>query len=183
MVIKSLTHIGSTNLVSSNSTFQLNNVLCAPKIKQNLLSVSQFCYQNNTSIDFFFPDYCVIKDLSTGTSLIQGPNKGHVYEWPSSSNTYKPIHAFHTTKSIVSQRHSHLLSPYLCQILVLVTATLVYVIKATSFHLEFHLFLLTNHLKFYILIFGVLPQWSHLTISVIMLCLWNIILNTRGCIY
>ena len=110
MVIKSLTHIGSTNLVSSNSTFQLNNALCAPKIKQNLLSVSQFCYQN-TSIDFFFPDYFVMKDLSTGPSLIQGPNKGHVYEWPSSSNTNKPIHAFHTTKSTVSQWHSHLGHP------------------------------------------------------------------------
>ena len=48
-----ITHIGSTNLASSNSTFQLNNVLCAPEIKQNLLSVSQFCYQNNTSIEFF----------------------------------------------------------------------------------------------------------------------------------
>ena len=44
-----------------------------------------------------------MKDLSTGASLIQGLNKGHVYEWQSSSSPNKPIHAFYTTKSTMSQ--------------------------------------------------------------------------------
>lgn len=61
-----ITHIGSTTLSSSpNKIFVADNVLCAPQIRRNLLSVSQFCNQNNTSIEFF-PDCFTVKDLNTG---------------------------------------------------------------------------------------------------------------------
>ena len=72
-----ISHIGSTTLAASESIFQLRNVLCAPYIKHILLSVSQFCNHNSTSIEFF-PDCFVVKDLSMGASLLQGQNKGHV---------------------------------------------------------------------------------------------------------
>ena len=63
-----ITHVGSTIIEAPTTTFLLDNVLCAPLIKKNLLSVSQFCHQNNTSIEFF-PDFFTVKDLSTGASL------------------------------------------------------------------------------------------------------------------
>ena len=59
-----ISHIGSTKLAASNSTFQLENVLCAPHIKHNLLSVSQFCNHNNTSIEVF-PDYFVVRGTTS----------------------------------------------------------------------------------------------------------------------
>ena len=73
-----ITHVGSTIIEAPTTTFLLDNVLCAPLIKKNLISVSQFCHQNNTSIEFF-PHFFIVKDLSTGASLVQGQNKGNVY--------------------------------------------------------------------------------------------------------
>jgi len=43
--------------------------------------VSQFCKQHLTSIEFF-PSYFFVKDLRTGQTLLQGPNKNDIYEWP-----------------------------------------------------------------------------------------------------
>ena len=79
-----ITHSGSSTLSSLTITFTLDDVLCAPNIKRNLISVSQFCKQNNTSIEFF-PNFFLVKDLSTGASLVQGQNKDNIYEWPSTS--------------------------------------------------------------------------------------------------
>ena len=64
-----ITHTGFTTLKSCDSIFKLNNVLCAPNVKKNLFSVSQFCSHNNTSIEFF-PDFFLVKDLTTGASLV-----------------------------------------------------------------------------------------------------------------
>ena len=82
-----ITHIGSTSLDSPTSTFRFNDVLCAPHIKQNLISVSQFCSQNKASIEFF-PDFFLVKDLSTGESLVRGRNRGNIYEWPTTSSSH-----------------------------------------------------------------------------------------------
>ena len=48
-----ITHVGSTTIEAPTTTFSLDNVLCAPLIKKALISISQFCHQNNTSIEFF----------------------------------------------------------------------------------------------------------------------------------
>ena len=92
-----LTHVGSTTLNYPITNFSLNNV-CAPLIKENLLFISQFCNQNNTSIEFF-PDFFIVKDLTTRASLAQGQNKGHVYEWPTSTSPSlaKPLALLSTT--------------------------------------------------------------------------------------
>ena len=58
-----ITHVGSTTIDSPKTIFSLDNVLCAQLIKKNILSVSQFCHQNNTSIEFFI-DFFIVKDLS-----------------------------------------------------------------------------------------------------------------------
>jgi hypothetical protein len=51
-----ITHTGFTSLITPNNSFRLKQVLCSLHISQNLVSVSQFCFHNNTSIEFF-PDW------------------------------------------------------------------------------------------------------------------------------
>ncbi|KAF3627755.1 putative U-box domain-containing protein 9-like [Capsicum annuum] len=76
-----ISHAGNTDLAASNSSFQLSNILCSPSIASNLISVSQFCRDNKTSIEFF-PFSYLVKDLSTGAPLVQGRSRGRLYEWP-----------------------------------------------------------------------------------------------------
>ncbi|OIT36993.1 hypothetical protein A4A49_54908 [Nicotiana attenuata] len=66
-------HIGHTTLHSNSTThpFTVHQVLCSPKIKQNLISAAQFSRENLTSIDFF-PYSCLVKDLSKGQSYFKG---------------------------------------------------------------------------------------------------------------
>lgn len=56
-------------VVTPTVIFTLSNVLSTPSSHQNLLSISQFCKQNNASITFFRASF-IAKDLSTKISLI-----------------------------------------------------------------------------------------------------------------
>ena len=58
-------HTGSSKLSIPSKNFSLANVLCVPSMHQNLISVSQFCKTNQTSIEFF-PSFF----------LCEGPNYG-----------------------------------------------------------------------------------------------------------
>ncbi|KAL5736907.1 hypothetical protein ACOSQ2_031695 [Xanthoceras sorbifolium] len=84
-----ITHIGSTLLHNHDQSFRLKHVLCSPKISHNLVFVSQFCTHNHASIEFF-PDHFLVKDLTTGASLVRGQNKENLYVWPSSSHLRQP---------------------------------------------------------------------------------------------
>lgn len=76
-----ISHTGFTSITPS---FSLSNVLCVPSMSKNIISVSQFCTQNSTSIEFF-PSFFIVKDLSTNRILLQGRAKDNLYVWPSSS--------------------------------------------------------------------------------------------------
>ena len=65
-----------------------SNVLCVPSVKQNIISVSQFCRSNNTSIEFF-PSHFFVKDLCTRLSLLRGRDRHDLYEWPMANPTNK----------------------------------------------------------------------------------------------
>lgn len=47
-----ITHLGSSALQSSTHSFKLQNILCVPDIKHNLLFIYQFCVDNNVSVEF-----------------------------------------------------------------------------------------------------------------------------------
>ena len=97
--------MGSTTLSTPTHNFTLSDVSCAPSIHKNLLFVSQFCKHNQASIEFF-PTHFLVKDLSTGASIVHGMNRGNVYEWPSPTISPKSSpHVFITTK--VSFNHWH----------------------------------------------------------------------------
>nr|XP_016434631.1 PREDICTED: uncharacterized protein LOC107760990 [Nicotiana tabacum] len=89
-----ITHIGSSTLFIPTKDFYLHNILCAPHIKRNLISVSKFCNQNRTSIEFF-PSFFVVKELNTGAPLVRGQNRNDLYEW--STSRYQPPSALTAT--------------------------------------------------------------------------------------
>ena len=114
-----ITHMGSISLHTPNTSFQLNNVLCVPTMKKNLISISQFCLSNNVSIEFSSSSF-IVKDLRTGTTLLKGKTKDGVYEWPSSTSIHSPLLAFSSVKTTSSQWHhrlGHPASPILQHIL------------------------------------------------------------------
>ncbi|MFS7924165.1 putative RNA-directed DNA polymerase [Helianthus anomalus] len=73
-------HIGSKNLHSPNRTFHLRNILHVPQIKQNLLSVQKFCYDNHVYFEFHASFFCV-KDEATHTTLLTGPSTDGLYSF------------------------------------------------------------------------------------------------------
>ena len=60
-----ITHTGSTKLPSSSRSLVLNNVLCVPSMKKNLISVNKLCKTNNVMVQMCPFDFQV-KDLRTG---------------------------------------------------------------------------------------------------------------------
>ena len=61
---------GTSTLSAANTTFQLNNVLIAPALVWNLLSVRQFTSDNSCSIEFDALCFSV-KDLQTGRVILR----------------------------------------------------------------------------------------------------------------
>lgn len=106
-----ITHTGSTSLPTSSHSFTLSNVLCAPTMKRNLISISQFCKSNNASIEFL-PSSFFVKDLQSKAMLFQGQTKNGVYEWPISPAS-SPLLAFSTTKTTYPAWHHRLGHPSL----------------------------------------------------------------------
>ncbi|KAK1436332.1 hypothetical protein QVD17_02111 [Tagetes erecta] len=71
-------HIGSTKFYSPNKTLSISNTLHVPSIRKNLLSVQQFCFDNNVYFEFH-SSYFVVKDESTHTTLLTGPSDQGLY--------------------------------------------------------------------------------------------------------
>lgn len=99
----SITHSGSAQLNNFSSPLLLNNVLYVPEFSQNLISISQLCRTNSVSIEFF-PWYFQVKDLCTGTILLQGKNETNVYKV--SCVLPHSYHVHHQTS--LSTWHNHL---------------------------------------------------------------------------
>ena len=74
-----ITHTGSTLLSSPSRNLALDKILCVPDIHKNLISVYRLCSTNQVSVEFF-PAHFQVKDLSTGTPLLQGRTKNELYE-------------------------------------------------------------------------------------------------------
>lgn len=85
-------HIGSSTFTPSHSNFILNHLLHVPHITKNLVSVKQFCEDNNVYFQFHSRDFFV-KDAESGTTLLRGSTSNGLYMCPSSS----PPQAFLTS--------------------------------------------------------------------------------------
>ena len=72
-------HIGSSMIPSSVKPLLLNNILYAPQITKNLLSVSQIIHDNDVFAEFY-SDYCMFKDKTTKKVLLRGTLREGLYE-------------------------------------------------------------------------------------------------------
>jgi hypothetical protein len=82
-----ITHVGHTSLpISSSRPLYLNNVLVAPQIIHDLLSVRRFTTDNALSMEFD-PFGVTIKDLQTRVALLHCDSQGDLYPiFPPSSS-------------------------------------------------------------------------------------------------
>lgn len=104
-----ITHTGSLSLTTPSRHFTLSNVLYAPAMQKNLISVNRFCKTNQTSVEFF-PDMFQVKDLQTGTPVLTAPVNGNVYEWPPDQSR-TPLALSTTTSSSFFDWHHRLGHP------------------------------------------------------------------------
>lgn len=73
-----ITHVGSTHIRVGNQRIKLNDVLVAPHIKKNLLSVSQFTTDNPCTFEFS-SDGFLIKGRDTRAVIAAGSRSGNLY--------------------------------------------------------------------------------------------------------
>jgi hypothetical protein len=78
-----VSYIGSLTLKSPKRTFILYDTLCVPNIYKNIISVHHFTSQNNVFLEFY-PFYFLVKDQTTGATLIRGVCESSVYHFPNS---------------------------------------------------------------------------------------------------
>lgn len=78
-----VSHSGSLVFRSPTRTFKLNDTLCVPSIRKNLISVHHFTTQNRVFIEFH-PSYFLVKDQITGAILLKGACENGVYTLPNS---------------------------------------------------------------------------------------------------
>jgi hypothetical protein len=94
-----ISHTGSVSLPTSNSSFQLQDVLCVPKMQKKLIYIALFCITNNVSIEIF-PHCFHVKDLQTRDILLQGGTKDGIYEWLVAISSTPPILAFSVVNNV-----------------------------------------------------------------------------------
>jgi hypothetical protein len=107
-------HTGSAILHSPKFPFQIRNILHCPTAATNLISIQQFCLDNNcyfilTSSHFF------VKDLQTHAILLEGKSENGLYplwlrRW-SSKNKNPVFTAFFGLKTSISVLHLRLGHP------------------------------------------------------------------------
>ena len=107
---QSITHTGSLTLPSQHKNIVPSDVLCVPKINKNLISVYGLCNTNQVSVKFF-PSSFQVKDLNTGTRLIQGKTKAQLYQWPTGNSLPTAMFASPSPKATLSSWHSRLGHP------------------------------------------------------------------------
>lgn len=72
-------HTSMARLNTSSKPLILSNVLYAPKMKRNFISVAKICQTNGVFIEFF-PKFFLMKDLATGAPLMKRLNNNDIYE-------------------------------------------------------------------------------------------------------
>ncbi|XP_019199624.1 PREDICTED: uncharacterized protein LOC109193237 [Ipomoea nil] len=92
-----ISHIGQSTIPTFASVLTLRNVLCVPKLQNNLVSISQLFKTNKVSVELF-DSHFLVKELQTGTTQLRRTNINGVYYGPLSYeptiNTVRLSHAF-----------------------------------------------------------------------------------------
>ena len=101
----SISHICSLILPASSNSLTLDNVLCVPAMKSNLISMSQPCSTNHVYVTLL-PNAFQVRDLRTRDLEHQGPIKDGVYVWSTSLQPGTPLLAFSSVKAYAPIWHS-----------------------------------------------------------------------------
>ncbi|KAJ9561084.1 hypothetical protein OSB04_006244 [Centaurea solstitialis] len=104
-------HIGSTTFHSPNHTFNLQNILHVPDIKQNLLSVQKFCRDNHVYFEFH-DSFFSVKDKSTHIILLTGPSHDRLYKFQTLRFQAISKVAFSTSRTSSNIWHQRLGHPH-----------------------------------------------------------------------
>ena len=81
-------HTSTKIFKSLSKVFKLKRVLHAPHLAPNLVSVSQFCAENNTFVEFH-PQFFLVKEQVTKKVLLKGRLKQGLYKFPTSFSSSK----------------------------------------------------------------------------------------------
>ncbi|WVY94395.1 hypothetical protein V8G54_033483 [Vigna mungo] len=158
-----ITHVGSTHISTNSHSLQLSNILHVPTVSHNLLSVSQLCQTNDVSVEFF-PWHFDVKDLQTGAILLRGRNEDNVYKLRSLPSPPQSHHACpQPTLHLWHHRLGHPTSRILHHTLKanhLTHSTSSLPSSFTDYRFISLVYLVLHHLRFSILMFGVL-RLSH----------------------
>lgn len=73
-------HLGFTLIPTKSKPLLLNTILHVPSLKHKLIFVSKLFRSNNVTIEFSANDF-LVKDSSTGATLMQGHNRSDLYEF------------------------------------------------------------------------------------------------------
>lgn len=73
-------HIGHNSFFSNSRVLHLKILLHVPSITKNLISVSQFCSDNNVFFEFH-STACFVKDQATKRVLLEGAVDGGLYKF------------------------------------------------------------------------------------------------------
>ncbi|KAF5466071.1 hypothetical protein F2P56_016028 [Juglans regia] len=103
-------HVGSASFSSNTGNFLLTNLLHVPSISRNLLSVRQFCQDNNVIFEFH-SSFFLVKDACTQETLLQGPVEDGLYVFHAaavpSSPSPKVFSAVRTSAQLWHSRLGH----------------------------------------------------------------------------
>src|SRR3954466_10555356 len=96
----------NTTLTIGTFTFKLDNVYLIPSMRKNLLSISQFCIDNNVLCAFDSHNFYIF-DLKSHSLLFQGRCRDSLYRIPALSPRLKALSASHNSFSIWHHRLDH----------------------------------------------------------------------------
>ena len=106
----SIAHTGTTIFHTPEAKLNLKRVLHCPQASANLLSINQFCLDNNCLFILTGTHYFV-KDIQTGVTLLEGRSEGGLYPIQLRSMSINKSHALSAVvgiKASVSVWHSRL---------------------------------------------------------------------------
>jgi hypothetical protein len=101
-----VTSRGHSILPRPTTNFALNNILVAPSIVRNLLSVRQFTRDNSCSFEFDAHGFS-IKDLRTGHVILRCNCDGDLYTMPTSTPGAPPHALLAASSTLWHQRLGH----------------------------------------------------------------------------
>ncbi|KAI5344101.1 hypothetical protein L3X38_011978 [Prunus dulcis] len=103
-----ITHVGNTTLTGLRKSLHLNEVLCVPAIRKNLLSIRRFCCDNDCFFELDANGFRV-KDNKTETVLLTGCSSDGLYHIQTAPHIARQIAYYgqRTTQEVWHARLGH----------------------------------------------------------------------------